>query len=78
MWDNFIGHQIRRCNRNLLIANVVLLCAVITCAAMSAHHLATEAWVVDARDWLAISHAGRMELVEVEEASAGLHLSSHL
>ena len=35
-------------------------------------------WVVDARDWLAISLAGRMELLEVEEASAGLHLSSHL
>jgi len=42
MWENFIGQQIRRCNRNLLIANVVLLCTVIICAAMSAYYLATE------------------------------------
>src|SRR5271157_4270413 len=25
MWDNFIGQQIRRCNRNLLISNIVLV-----------------------------------------------------
>jgi hypothetical protein len=42
MWENFIGEQIRRCNRNLLVANIVLLCAVVTCAAMSGHYLATE------------------------------------
>jgi Family of unknown function (DUF6709) len=32
VWDNFIGQQIRRCNRNLLIANIVLLGAVIAYA----------------------------------------------
>lgn len=42
MRDTFIGHQIRRCNRNLLMANSVLLCTVIACAAMSAHYLDTE------------------------------------
>jgi hypothetical protein len=25
MWENFIGQQIRRCNRNLLIANIIFL-----------------------------------------------------
>jgi hypothetical protein len=29
MWDNFIGQQIRRCNRKLLISNIVLVGAVI-------------------------------------------------
>ena len=34
MWENFIGQQIRRCNRNLLIANLVLLGASVTYASM--------------------------------------------
>ena len=29
MWDNFIGQQIRRCNRNFLIANIVFVGAII-------------------------------------------------
>jgi hypothetical protein len=29
MWDNFIGQQIRRCNRNFLIANVVFVGATV-------------------------------------------------
>jgi hypothetical protein len=33
MWEGFIGKQVRRCNRNLLITNVVLLAA---CAAIGA------------------------------------------
>jgi hypothetical protein len=36
MWENFIGQQIRRCNRNLLIANVIFLFAGITCGAACA------------------------------------------
>lgn len=40
MWDNFIGHQIRRCNRNLLIANVLLLGAVVTYATINWRYLA--------------------------------------
>ena len=28
MWDNFIGRQIRRANRNLLIVNVIILLIV--------------------------------------------------
>jgi hypothetical protein len=45
MWENFIGQQIRRCNRNLLIANIIFLLAVITCAAASAHYVgAEEGW----------------------------------
>lgn len=39
MWDNFIGKQIRRCNRNLLLANLVLLGAVITYAAANSRYL---------------------------------------
>ncbi len=34
MWENFIGQQIRRCNRNLLIANLLLLVAAIAYASM--------------------------------------------
>jgi hypothetical protein len=34
MWENFIGQQIRRCNQNLLIANLVLLGASVTYASM--------------------------------------------
>jgi len=34
MWENFIGQQIRRCNRNLLITNLLLLGAAITYASM--------------------------------------------
>jgi hypothetical protein len=34
MWENFIGRQIRRCNRNLLITNLLLLGAAITYASM--------------------------------------------
>lgn len=41
MWDNFIGQQIRRCNRNLLLANLVLLGAVISYATINARYLAT-------------------------------------
>jgi len=40
MWDNFIGQQIRRCNRNLLIANLVLLAAVIAYAEVNWRYLA--------------------------------------
>jgi hypothetical protein len=29
MWDNFIGQQIRRCNRNFLIANIVFVGATV-------------------------------------------------
>jgi hypothetical protein len=29
MWDNFIGQQIRRCNRNFLIANIVFVGAIV-------------------------------------------------
>jgi len=43
MWEHFIGQQIRRCNRNLLMANLMLLGAVVACVAMSGHYLATEA-----------------------------------
>ena len=39
MWDNFIGKQIRRCNRNLLIANLVLLGLVISYATINARYL---------------------------------------
>jgi hypothetical protein len=42
MGDNFTGQQIRRCNRNLLIANLVLVDAVITCATINACNLGTE------------------------------------
>jgi hypothetical protein len=34
VWENFIGQQIRRCNRNLLITNLLLLGAAITYASM--------------------------------------------
>jgi hypothetical protein len=34
MWDNFIGQQIRRCNRNLLIWNIVFFSAIITFASL--------------------------------------------
>ena len=34
MWENFIGQQIRRCNRNLLITNLLLLGAAIMYASM--------------------------------------------
>jgi len=34
MWDNFIGQQIRRCNRNLLIWNIAFLFAITTFASM--------------------------------------------
>jgi len=37
MWDNFIGQQIRRCNRNLLISNIVLVGAVIIAYAAEFH-----------------------------------------
>ena len=40
MWDNFIGKQIRRCNRNLLIANLVLLGLVIHTRPSIARYLA--------------------------------------
>ncbi len=42
MWDNFIGQQIRRCNRNLLIANLVLLVAII--AYVSSFDYKEEGW----------------------------------
>jgi hypothetical protein len=34
MWENFIGQQIRRCNRNLLIANIIFLFAIIAFASI--------------------------------------------
>jgi hypothetical protein len=34
VWENFIGQQIRRCNRNLLITNLLLLGAAIMYASM--------------------------------------------
>ena len=40
MWDNFIGQQIRRCNRNLLIVNVLLLCALVAYVAANYRYLA--------------------------------------
>jgi hypothetical protein len=45
MWENFIGQQIRRCNRNLLIANIIFLFAGITFAAACALFVgAEEGW----------------------------------
>ena len=40
MWDNFIGQQIRRCNRNLLPLTFLLLGVVITCAVSNRRYLA--------------------------------------
>ncbi len=42
MWDNFIERQIRRCNRNLLIANLVVVGVVIAYA--SAFNYKEEGW----------------------------------
>ena len=44
MWDNFIGQQIRRCNRNLLISNIVLVGAVIIAYAAEFHQRAVIAY----------------------------------
>lgn len=44
MWDNFIGQQIRRCNRNLLISNIVLVGAVIIAYAAEFHQRAVVAY----------------------------------
>jgi len=40
MWDNFIGQQIRRCNRNLLFVNLVLLAAMVVYAGFNRRYLA--------------------------------------
>lgn len=40
MWDNYIGGQIRRCNRNLLIVNVILLACVFVYVFANARYLA--------------------------------------
>lgn len=39
MWEGFIGKQIRRCNRNLLITNVVLLAACAGIGALNFNYL---------------------------------------
>ena len=39
MWEGFIGNQIRRCNRNLLITNVVLLAACVGIGALNFNYL---------------------------------------
>ncbi len=44
MWDNFIGQQIRRCNRNLLLSNIVLVGAVIIAYAAEFHQRAVIAF----------------------------------
>jgi len=44
MWDNFIGQQIRRCNRNLLISNIALVGAVIIAYAAEFHQRAVIAY----------------------------------
>jgi hypothetical protein len=44
MWENFIGQQIRRCNRNLLIANLVLLGAGITYTSVGMFDYTEEWW----------------------------------
>jgi hypothetical protein len=40
LWDNFIGQQIRRCNRNLLVVNLLLLGAVVAYTAGNYRYLA--------------------------------------
>lgn len=40
MWDNFIGRQIQRCNRNLLVANLMLLVVIISYATIRTRYLA--------------------------------------
>lgn len=39
MWDNFIGRQIRRCNRNLLLTNLLLLGAIVAYIAYNSRYL---------------------------------------
>lgn len=39
MWEGFIGNQVRRCNRNLLITNVLLLAACVGVGALNFNYL---------------------------------------
>jgi hypothetical protein len=44
MWDNFVGQQIRRCNRNLLISNIALVGAMMVAYAAEFHQRAVVAY----------------------------------
>ena len=69
MWDNFIGQQIRRCNRNFLIANIVFVGAIIGYA--SQFNYRSEGFGLLFLS-IPLFICGRMELRQVEQTNQRL------